>query len=394
MTNAPRPGPLRHLLAARLTGPLLAVLLLAILSLAPPAVVPASASAGAAGRAGTAGTAGAAAYDAGLRAGDCDLLGREYVAGRGCSRTRCIDGAVLWRRTFGAEACALRHGTQGYGFAATVDVRLCQALNRRWIDRVNYCASEPDRSPGALFNAPQCVGAATVYVPLEETEGFYDECLTLERATELIDQAARDGSTLQAEVALRSETQCPLRPGHVYAAGVCVADPSATPSGGGVLMIGDSLTWRGSDELGRLRPAFTLDGEPARPPTELARRLDLYRARSGQPDGLIIELGTVPAKRFGRRDLERAVRSLPPSTRVMLIQPYYELGSHPLVVTPQSKRVDAWMRALARSRPRTCAADWPAYLRAHPGTLQDGVHVKHAAEGRWARWVSQQWDRC
>ena len=79
--------------------------------------------------------------------------------------------------------------------------------------------------------------------------------------------------------------------------GACVADPSFQPSGGGVLMIGDSLTWRGSDELGRLRPSFTLDGEPARPPTELASRLAAFRAGHGQPDGLIIELGTVPARR-------------------------------------------------------------------------------------------------
>ena len=31
---------------------------------------------------------------------------------------------------------------------------------------------------------------------------------------------------------------------------------------------------------------------------------------------------------------------------------------------------------------------------AHPGTLQDGVHVVHRAEGRWARWLIEQWARC
>ena len=47
--------------------------------------------------------------------------------------------------------------------------------------------------------------------------------------------------------------------------------PDFLPSAGGVVVIGDSLTWRGSDELGRLRPSFTLDGEPARPPTSWRR---------------------------------------------------------------------------------------------------------------------------
>jgi hypothetical protein len=337
---------------------------------------------------------GAAAYDHSVHESDCDLLGRDFVKNRGCSRTRCSEGAVPWRKTYGAEACTLRSAPQGFGFVATVDVRQCRALSRRWISQVNYCASEPDRSPGALFNAPQCVGAATVYVNLSETLGYYDECITSDRAVELVQRSADDHLTLEDEVSLRSGTQCPYRPRHVFLNDMCVVDPNAHPSGGGVLMIGDSLTWRGSDELGRLRPSFTLDGEPARPPTELASRLDFFRSGHGEPGGLIIELGTVPAEKFGRSDLVKAVRSVPRGTKVMLVLPYYELNSHPVVVTPQSKRVDAWMRGLARSRKNSCAADWPAYVRSHSGILQDGVHTKHAAEDRWAHWISQQWGSC
>jgi hypothetical protein len=338
--------------------------------------------------------AGVAAYDHHLHEADCTLLGREFMKHRGCSRTECFEGAVPWRTTYGAEACTLRAAPKGYGFGATVDVRQCRALGRRWISEVNYCASEPDRSPGAVFNAPQCVGGATVYVNLEETEGYYDECITTARAAELVQRSAIDGTTLEAEVALRSGIQCPHRPGHVFVNDACVADAGFQPSDGGVLMVGDSLTWRGSDELGRLRPEFTIDGEPARPPTELASRLASYRAGHGQPDGLIIELGTVPAATFERHDLVKAVRSLPRGTRVMLVLPHYELGSDPVVVTPQSRRVGGWMRGLASSRHKTCVADWPAYVRSHPGILQDGVHTRHTSEGRWARWVSQQWSRC
>ena len=340
------------------------------------------------------GDSSAATYDHRLHEADCTLLGREFVPRRGCSRTECFEGAVLWRKTYGAEACTLSRAPKGYGFAATVDVRQCRALNRRWISQVNYCAAEPDRSPGAVFNAPQCTGEATVYVSLEETEGYYDECITTDRAVELVQRSAVDGTTLEDEVALRSSTQCPQRPGHVFVNGACVADPAFQPTGGGVVMIGDSLTWRGSDELGRLRPTFILDGEPARPATELASRLAAFREGHGQPDGLIIELGTVPAAKFGRQDLVKAVRSVPRGTRVMLVLPHFELSSHPVVVTPQSKRVGEWMRDLARSRPRTCVADWPGYVRAHPGILQDGVHTKHTAEGRWAHWISQQWAHC
>ena len=53
----------------------------------------------------------------------------------------------------------------------------------------------------------------------------------------------------------------------------------------------------------------------------------------------------------------------------MLVLPHYELSSDPVVVTPQSRKVDGWMRDLARSRRKTCVADWPAYVRSHPGIL-------------------------
>ena len=339
-------------------------------------------------------TGGTTAYDASLHESDCTLLGREFVRHRGCARTRCVGGAVPWRKTFGAEACTLRNAPPRYGFGSTVDVRQCRALNRRWIPQVNYCASDPDRSPGAVYDAPQCTRAAPVYVNLTETEGYYDECLTTARAADLAQRSVLEGTTLEEEVALRSTVQCPYRPGHVFFYGACVADPSFLPSDGGVVVIGDSLTWRGADELGRLRPSFTLDGEPARPPTELASRLALYRAGHGEPDGLIIELGTVPGKTFGRRDLVKAVKSVPRATKVVLVLPYYELNSDPLVLTPQSTKIAQWMRQVARSRHRTCVADWPAYVQSNPGTLQDGVHTKHRAEGQWARWISQQWGRC
>jgi hypothetical protein len=376
MTNVPDRAS-RGLLAA-----LAAVLCLAA------AVLPVQPSAAAA-----TGTA-ASAYDTGLDEADCSLLGRDFVAHAGCSRTRCVPDAVPWRTTYGAEACTLRSAPKGYGFVSTVDMRLCKALHRRWIAEVNYCASEPDRTTGSLFNAPQCLPPATVYVTLRESEGYDDECITMDRARELVQRSVVDGSSLEDEVELRSSVQCPYRPGHVFVDGACVVDPAFDPTGGGVLMIGDSLTWRGSDELGRLRPSFTLDGEPARPPTELASRLAHYRAGHGDPSGLIVELGTVPAKAFARRDLATVVRSLPRATTLMLVLPYYELGTDPVVVTPQSKRVDGWMRDLARSREHSCVADWPAYVGAHPGTLQDGVHVQHGAEGRWAHWISQRWSDC
>lgn len=377
MTIARHRAPLRRLTVAAL----------AILCLAGPAFVVLVSTA-------TADADDSTAYDHSIGPADCDLLGRAFIQGRGCSRTKCVDAAVPFRRTFGAEACALRGQPTGYGFVSTVDVRRCRALHRRWISAVNYCASVPDRSVTAIYNAAQCTGSASVYVNLFETEGYYDECLTPQRADELAQRAGEDGSTLPAETSLRSSSQCPDRPGYVYVNDACVRNPDAHPSGGGVVMIGDSLTWRGGDELIRLRPTFTLDGEPARKLTSLRERLDYFRAVHGDPDGLIIELGTSPAPSFRQRDLTRIVKSLPASTDLMFVLPYYQLRADPVVVSKSSTRVATWMRSLAKSRRHACVADWPAYVRSHPGILQDGAHTRHAAEGRWARWISQQWGHC
>ena len=117
MTNRSLPAPLRRLLVALVT-----LLCLAAPTAAAQASNPERSAAGA---------GGAAAYDDSLREADCTLLGREFVKQRGCSRTTCFEGAVPWRKTFGAEACTLRIAPQGYGFVSTVEVRQCQALNRQ-----------------------------------------------------------------------------------------------------------------------------------------------------------------------------------------------------------------------------------------------------------------------
>jgi hypothetical protein len=313
-------------------------------------------------------------YDRSLRPVECGLLGRVYSTGLGCARNRCVDGAVPWRKVAGAEACALAGQPKGFGYAATVAVRQCQELHRRWIAAVNYCASQPDRSLPVVRDAPQCVGPASTYVTLSETEGGYDECLTTARFAALSRQAAARGTTLAAEVGARQ------RPGERRS--------------GGVLVVGDSVTWRGSDELARLAPEVTVDGEPARRPTELAGRLDAFRAERGQPTGLVVELGTNPAAGYGLRDLATTIRGLPPLTEVMLVLPYVGVSSDPVVTSTWSQRFDGWMRSVASGRPHTCVADWPAYVRSHPGLLQDGIHPRNDAEAAWARWVLGQWDRC
>jgi hypothetical protein len=335
---------------------------------------------------------GSAGYDRSLNEASCDLLGRVYTKGAGCSRTKCVDGATLFRKVFGAEACQLK-GQGDYGFVATIDYRRCTDLGRRWISQVNFCASYPERSVTAVYDAPQCVSPRSVYVPNTEADGFYDECLTPARVLELVGFARTSSSNLTAEASLRSSVQCQDRPAMSFVDGRCVANPGSVPAKGGVLMVGDSLTWRGTDELGKLRGTFTLDGEPARQISELQGRLDYYVAGHGQPSSLIVALGAVPPpKGYGKSDLLRTIKSVPRSTKIMFVAPYATLPSGK--TSPRTVTIGGWMTSIAKSRGRACVAPWPSFVMSHRGMLQDGVHVKHSQEKTWAKFIDQQWGHC
>ena len=172
---------------------------------------------------------GSAAYDRSLNVSNCDLLGRVYVKGNGCARKKCVQGAKLWRKVHGAEACQLRN--QGdYGFVATVDFRQCAALGRRWISQVNFCASYPDRSATAVYDAPQCAGARSVYVTNTEADGFYDECLTPDRVRELVGiaRSLRLGPDLRSLAALERPVRLPAG-GHATSTAGASRIPARSP---------------------------------------------------------------------------------------------------------------------------------------------------------------------
>jgi len=311
-------------------------------------------------------------YDRGLGASECSLLGRSYSAALGCAREKCVEGAVPWRKVLGAEVCALAGQPEGYGYAATVNAVDCRDLHRRWIAAVNYCASQPDRSRRLVVGAVQCASPASVYVTLSERPGRYDECLTRGRAVTLVHRASARGTTLAEEVA-REQRRAP-------------------EGSGGVLVVGDSVTWRGNDELAELWPELTVDAQPARRPSELTALVGAFRAHHGPPTGLVVELGSNAAPGYARADLAAAVARVPAEIPVLFVLPYVE--SAPGVVSAWSQRFDTWMRSVAAGRPGSCVADWPAYVADHPGLLQDGIHVRHDAEGEWAAWVARQWSDC
>ena len=336
---------------------------------------------------------GSAAYDRSLNVSNCDLLGRVYVKGSGCARKKCVQGAKLWRKVYGAEACQLRN--QGdYGFVSTVDFRRCAALGRRWISQVNFCASYPDRSATAVYDAPQCTGARSVYVTNTEADGFYDECLTPDRVRELVGIARSSGSDLTAEASLRSSVQCGYRPASSVRRRQVRLRSRLGPRQG------RHPHGRRLADLARHRRAGPAPAGGSRstasPPGRSAScraGLSYYVSGAGQPTGLIVALGAVPPPAgYGKSDLARTIKSVPRSTKVMFVMPYAALPSGN--TSPRTTKIGSWMRAIAKSRGRACVADWPSFVRSRHGLIQDGVHVKNSQERTWAKFISQQWGRC
>jgi hypothetical protein len=326
---------------------------------------------------------------------DCALLGRKWLPGRGCARHQCVPGAVPFKRGRDTEMCRVR-GNGNFGYGSTVEFRRCQKLGRRWIAEVNWCASNPRRSVAVIRNAPQCEGNRTVYVTLSETEGRYDMCLRSRLADQIVKLARKDGTTVAGQVARRSRLQCSYRPRSVFTEGRCRKRLSKGPAlSEGSLLIGDSIAWRGTDELGPRVRGLSIDGIPSRNLTQLKPRLERYRDDFGAPRGLIVELGTNGTRAdFSRSDLARVVGSLPAATVVMFVLPYRGSPADATRRAEFTKQYESWMREIAQGRPATCTADWPGVVAQRPDLLVDGVHLKHAFERFWATWLAREWQRC
>ncbi|WP_205472814.1 hypothetical protein [Nocardioides sp. SYSU D00038] len=321
----------------------------------------------------------------------CTLLGRRWA--RGCSRFACINPRHYAKTGRNAETCRIG-GRHGRSFGVEIEERRCRALGRVWVNPLNFCVSDPVRSHRAVPDARQCAVRGRTYVQLSEREGFYDECLSRSRVAELRRIAARTGRGLAAVAAERSRVQCAWRPRSVWRGQRCVGTDRGPAFSHRIAVIGDSITWRGTNELARLRPDWVVDGVTGRMIDEAASRLATVRAVHGEPAGLVFALGTNPRVGFTHDDFLALVDRVPASTPILFVLPWRDPRLNPARRVSRVASYASWMRQLASVRPLTCVADWEAAARQRPGLLVDGVHPTTSGEGVWARLVSTRWDDC
>jgi len=173
----------------------------------------------------------------------------------------------------------------------------------------------------------------------------------------------------------------------------CPCDVASRASTGTLpytLVIGDSITYRGQDNLLALRPDWVIDGVPQRSISALGELLREHIAEQGIPETLVIALGTNSNDQW-TKDNFREVLSLVPDARVVFVTVWRDPDLYPLA-TDRMKLISGWMRQFAESRPYTTTAEWRTEAILRPYKLVDGVHpTDPQGEGRWAYLVSQAW---
>ena len=159
-------------------------------------------------------------------------------------------------------------------------------------------------------------------------------------------------------------------------------------------MVGDSVSWRADNELYARQKDWVLDLRPGRRLDELPGRLDWFRANHGDPDQVIVQLGTNRRKGFNESDFRAAVATIPADVPVLFLLPYRNFNGDNAGPVAATKKYAAWMRSLAADRPLTCLSEWPKIAAAHLSNLVDGEHPDAKHEDWYARYVVNAWGSC
>jgi hypothetical protein len=177
------------------------------------------------------------------------------------------------------------------------------------------------------------------------------------------------------------------------------AGATALPAGAAVgdytVVIGDSLSNYGRDNLLGYKPAWEVDAVNGSTPATLPGRIDAAVKRHGgeHPGTIVVELGTNYSSSWSGADYG-VVRQKLPGTRIVFVTP----GRDPFVVGRTSAQRAATyayhMVRIANDDPRACIVPWAEAVDANPALLRDGVHATAAAEDRWAREVFKGADAC
>jgi hypothetical protein len=153
------------------------------------------------------------------------------------------------------------------------------------------------------------------------------------------------------------------------------------------LVIGDSLTYRATDQLAALHPDWMIDGVPGRGLTALIPVLKKHLAADGAPETLVIALGTNSLPGNNGDVYADAVALVPASTRVVFVTLYRDPVIYGAETADRMRALSHVMSEVAADRPGSVVAWWRSLVVQHPELLVDGVH--QTDPDGYAAWVAQ-----
>lgn len=176
------------------------------------------------------------------------------------------------------------------------------------------------------------------------------------------------------------------------------AVPDRTPSTPfRVLVVGDSMTFRAQEELRNGKPDWEwhIDAVKGSNVTTLHDRIKAWRNANGQPDLLIIALGTNGDPNWTKQDYVEATWLVYKTVPIVFQTVYRSAADWGQAAHDRMQQYSQWMNQIATDRPNSSAGQWRARVVETPAYVRvDGVHqADQYAENVWATVIFQAVDR-
>ena len=168
--------------------------------------------------------------------------------------------------------------------------------------------------------------------------------------------------------------------------------PNAQYSGQDTYIIGDSITYRGSNpHLKDIRPNWCYDAIGGSPVNSLPSRVQEMATTVGYSRNIILAMGTNPSDNWNKQNYINVVDSIPTTSNVILVTCYrgYKAGGERWGGAEQVDQYSEWMNEIASTRPNVTVLKWKWHVLRGAVVLSDGIHARpDDGEIFWANMIN------
>ena len=167
-----------------------------------------------------------------------------------------------------------------------------------------------------------------------------------------------------------------------------------------VFMIGDSITYLGSDELRAKRPDWYVWAAGGVRVNQLPAAMDHFLWINKAPTMVVIALGTNASPEWTKESFRTQLNRLPATTKVAFVTTWRDSSKFSSSFAYEGSKeyyqptYSQWMIELASERPNTCVVPWRGVASQHPEYIYDGVHPNQQGQNAWSSLVANYTVNC